>query len=336
MLLSLDPDRMAQLGLTVADVQAAVQEQNTTNPAGRIGREPAPPGNQLTLPVTTLGRLTDPKEFADIIVRANSDGSLVRVKDIGRVTLGAQSYDLVGRVNGIPTAAIRLYLRPGANALNVKQAVVARMNELARNFPAGVSWFIPFDTTPFITASIDEVVKTLFEAMVLVTLVVFIFLQSWRTTLIPVLAVPVAIIGTFFGLQLLGFEINLLTLFALVLAIGIVVDDAIVVIENVERIMARGEAAAAGGRRPGHGSGGERTGGDRALPLRRVSPGGVSRRDHRPDVQAVRHHARGRGSDLRHRGAHAHAGALRGPAEAQLRASRATVCPPGSTADLDG
>jgi hydrophobe/amphiphile efflux-1 (HAE1) family protein len=238
MLLSLDPDRMAQLGLTVADVRAAVLEQNTTNPAGRIGREPAPAGNQLTLPVTTLGRLTDPKEFGNIIVRANPDGSLVRIKDIGRVTLGSQSYDLEGRVNGVPTAAIRLYLRPGANALNVKQAVVARMNELARNFPAGVTWFIPFDTTPFITASIDEVVKTLFEAMVLVTLVVFIFLQSWRTTLIPVLAVPVAIIGTFFGLQLLGFQINLLTLFALVLAIGIVVDDAIVVIENVERLMA--------------------------------------------------------------------------------------------------
>jgi hydrophobe/amphiphile efflux-1 (HAE1) family protein len=238
MLLSLDPDRMAQLGLTVSDVQAAVQEQNTTNPAGRIGREPAPPGNQLTVPVTTLGRLTDPKEFGDIIVRARTDGSLVRVKDIGRVTLGSQSYDLVGRVNGVPTAAIRLYLRPGANALNVKRAVVARMTELARSFPAGVTWFIPFDTTPFITASIDEVVKTLFEALLLVTLVVFVFLQNWRTTLIPVLAVPVAIIGTFFGLQLLGFQINLLTLFALVLAIGIVVDDAIVVIENVERIMA--------------------------------------------------------------------------------------------------
>ena len=238
MLLSLDPDRMAQLGLTVADVQAAVQEQNTTNPAGRIGREPAPKGNQLTIPVTTLGRLSDPKQFADIIVRADSDGSMVRVRDIGKVTLGSQSYDLVGRVNRVPTAAIRLYLRPGANALNVKEAVEARMNELSRNFPAGVSWFVPFDTTPFITASIDEVAKTLFEAMALVTLVVFIFLQNWRTTLIPVLAVPVAIVGTFFGLLMLGFQINLLTLFALVLAIGIVVDDAIVVIENVERIMA--------------------------------------------------------------------------------------------------
>jgi len=238
MLLSLDPDRMAQLGLTVADVRGAVLEQNTTNPAGRIGREPAPPGNQLTLPVTTLGRLTDPKEFGDIIVRADSTGSLVRVKDIGRVTLGSQSYDLAGRVNGVPTAVIRLALRPGANALEVKQAVVDRMNQLSANFPAGVTWSVPFDTTPFITASIDEVVKTLFEAMLLVTLVVFVFLQNWRTTLIPLLAVPVAIIGTFFGLQILGFQINLLTLFALVLAIGIVVDDAIVVIENVERIMA--------------------------------------------------------------------------------------------------
>jgi hydrophobe/amphiphile efflux-1 (HAE1) family protein len=221
MLLSLDPDRMAQLGLTVADIQAAVQEQNTTNPAGRIGREPAPPGNQLTLPVTTVGRLKDPKEFENIIVRARPDGSLIRIK-----------------VNGVTTAAVRVFLRPGANALDVKAAVVARMNELARNFPEGVSWFIPFDTTPFISASVEEVVMTLFEAMLLVTLVVFVFLQSWRTTLIPILAVPVAIIGTFFGLQVLGFTINLLTLFALVLAIGIVVDDAIVVMENVERIMA--------------------------------------------------------------------------------------------------
>ena len=238
MLLSLDPDRMAQLGITVSDVQEAVREQNTTNPAGRVGREPAPKNNQLTLPVTTLGRLKDPKEFEDIIVRAAPGGQLVRVKDIGRVSLGSQSYDLLGKVNSVPTANLLVYLRPGANSLNVKNAVVARMNELARNFPAGVSWYIPFDTTPFITASVDEVVKTLFEAMALVMLVVFVFLQNWRTTLIPLLAVPVAIVGAFFGLLLLGFTINLLTLFALVLAIGIVVDDAIVVIENVERVMA--------------------------------------------------------------------------------------------------
>ncbi len=237
MLLSLDPDRMTQLGLTVTDVANAVREQNTTNPAGRIGREPAPAGTQLTIPVTTVGRLKDPKEFADIIVRARPDGSLVRIGDIGKVTLGARNYDLVGRVNGKSIANLLVYLRPGANALDVKKAMVARMNELARTFPQGVRWSIVFDTTPFITESIKEVVTTLFEAMLLVTLVVFIFLQSWRATLIPVLAVPVSIIGTFFGLELLGFSINLLTLFGLVLAIGIVVDDAIVVIENVDRIM---------------------------------------------------------------------------------------------------
>ncbi len=238
MLLSLDPDRMAQLGLTVSDVAGAVQEQNATNPAGRIGREPSPPGTQLTIPVVTAGRLTDPADFGRIIVRGRPDGSLVRVNDIGEVRLGARNYDVVGRLDGKPTALFLVFLRPGANALQVKQAVLQRMDQLAKSFPAGVRWSVPFDTTPYITASIYEVVKTLFEAMLLVTLVVFVFLQSWRATLIPVLAVPVSVIGAFFGMQVLGFSINLLTLFGLVLAIGIVVDDAIVVIENVERIMA--------------------------------------------------------------------------------------------------
>src|SRR5437660_1411342 len=238
MLLSLDPDRMAQLGLTVSDVAAAVQEQNATNPAGRIGREPSPPGTQLTIPVVTGGRLKDPAEFGRIIVRGRPDASLVRLNDIGEVHLGARNYDVVGRLDGKPTALFLVFLRPGANALQVKQAVLQRMSELAKSFPAGVRWSVPFDTTPYITASIYEVVKTLFEAMLLVTLVVFVFLQSWRATLIPVLAVPVSVIGAFFGMQALGFSINLLTLFSLVLAIGIVVDDAIVVIENVERIMA--------------------------------------------------------------------------------------------------
>src|SRR6266849_5995426 len=238
MLLSLDPDRMAQLGLTVSDVAGAVQEQNATNPAGRIGREPSPPGTQLTIPVVTAGRLTDPADFGRIIVRGRPDGSLVRVNDIGEVRLGARNYDVVGRLDGKPTALFLVFLRPGANALQVKQAVLQRMDQLAKSFPAGVRWSVPLDTTQYITASIYEVVKTLFEAMLLVTLVVFVFLQSWRATLIPVLAVPVSVIGAFFGMQVLGFSINLLTLFGLVLAIGIVVDDAIVVIENVERIMA--------------------------------------------------------------------------------------------------
>ncbi len=238
MLIQLDPDRMAQLGITTSDVSAAVREQNATSPAGRLGREPAPPGTELTLPVTTLGRLKTPEQFADIVVRAKADGSIVRIRDIGKVVLGSRNYDLAGRLNGTPVAPLLLYLRPGANALAAKEAVVKRMGELSRSFPRGVHYKVPFDTTPFVNASIKEVVITLLEAMALVTLVVFIFLQSWRATLIPMLAVPVSVVGTFLGLLLLGFTINVLTLFALVLAIGIVVDDAIVVIENTERLMA--------------------------------------------------------------------------------------------------
>ena len=238
MLLSLDPDRMAQLGLTVPDVANAVREQNATNPAGRIGREPSPPGTELTIPVITTGRLQAPSDFDHIILRGRSDGSMVRLSDVGKARLGARNYDLAGRFDGTPTELIPVFLRPGANALQVKQAVVARMNELAKSFPPGVHSAVAFDTTPFITASIAEVVKTLFEALALVTLVVFLVLQNWRATLSPVLAVPVSVTGAFFGMRLFGFSVNLLTLFGLVLAIGIVVDDAIVVIENVERIMA--------------------------------------------------------------------------------------------------
>jgi multidrug efflux pump len=238
MLIQLDPDRMAQLGITTGDVSDAVKEQNATSPAGRLGREPSLPGTELTLPVTTLGRLKTPEQFADIVVRAKSDGSLIRIRDIGKVVLGSRNYDLAGRLNGKPVAPLLLYLRPGANALAAREAVSQRMDELSKSFPPGIQYKIPFDTTPFVTASIKEVVTTLVEAMLLVTLVVFIFLQSWRATLIPMLAVPVSVIGTFLGLLALGFTINVLTLFALVLAIGIVVDDAIVVIENTERLMA--------------------------------------------------------------------------------------------------
>ena len=242
MLLSLDPDRMAQLGVSVSEVANAIREQNATNPGGRIGREPAPPGTELTIPVTTKGRLNQPKEFEDIIIRARPDGSMLRIGDLGRAHLGSRNYDLVGRVNKRPTALIPVYLRAGANALEVKKAIVNRLEELSRTFPQGVRYEIPYDTTPFIDASIEEVVHTIFEALVLVILVVFIFLQSWRTTIIPALAVPVSIVGTFFGMQMLGFSVNSLTLFGLVLAIGIVVDDAIVVVENVERNIGLGKS----------------------------------------------------------------------------------------------
>jgi hydrophobe/amphiphile efflux-1 (HAE1) family protein len=238
MLLQLDPEKMAQLKITVSDVAAAVREQNATNPAGRLGAEPSPPGTQLTLPITTLGRLETAGQFDSIVIRARPDGSLIRLSDIGSASLGARSYDLKGRLNGVPTAFVLVYTRPGANALAVKQAVVRRMDELQKTFPQGIHYAIPFDTTPFVSASIKEVAITLVEAMILVTLVVFLFLQSWRATLIPMLAVPVSVIGTFLGLLAFGMSINVLTLFGLVLAIGIVVDDAIVVIENVERIMA--------------------------------------------------------------------------------------------------
>jgi hydrophobe/amphiphile efflux-1 (HAE1) family protein len=237
MLLKLDPERMSQLGLTVDDVAAAVREQNSPAPAGRIGREPAPPGTQFTVPVTALGRLESVDQFKGIILRAGRDGSVVHLSDVARVELGGQNADLEGRFNGKPTALFLLYLQPGANALSVKKELVNRLDQLQRSFPVGVHWALGFDTTPFIAASITEVSKTLLEAMALVTLVVFLFLQSWRATLIPVLAVPVSVIGTFVGLLALGFSVNVLTLFGLVLAIGIVVDDAIVVIENVERIM---------------------------------------------------------------------------------------------------
>jgi hydrophobe/amphiphile efflux-1 (HAE1) family protein/NodT family efflux transporter outer membrane factor (OMF) lipoprotein len=238
MLLQLDPDRMAQLGVTVGDVAGAVQEQNTTNPSGRLGREPAPMGTELTIPVTTIGRLQTPEEFGDIVVRAKPDGSLIRVRDVGDVTLGAYNYDAAARLNGLPTAFALAFARSDANALAVQEAIVERLEELSASFPPGVTYAVPFDTTPFVEASIDEVVETLLIAMGLVALVVFLFLQSFRATLIPMLAVPVSVVGTFLGMLIIGFSINVLTLFALVLAIGIVVDDAIVVIENVERIMA--------------------------------------------------------------------------------------------------
>ena len=238
MLIQLDPDKMAQLGITVNDVADAVREQNATNPAGRLGRAPAPPGTDLTSPVTTVGRLQTPDEFNDVVVRAEPNGSLVRIRDVGRAVLGSQNYDFAGRLNSRPTALALLFLRPGANALRTRDAVVRRIAELSKNLPPGVTASVPFDTTPFVLVSIHEVVVTLVEALLLVALVVFVFLQSWRATLIPMLAVPVSVIGTFLGLEALGLSINVLTLFALVLAIGIVVDDAIVVIENVERIMA--------------------------------------------------------------------------------------------------
>jgi multidrug efflux pump len=237
MRLILDPIRMAQLDLTPTEIAAVVREQNRDFPAGRIGREPTPHGTELTIPVITRGRMSEVKEFEDMIVRAYPDGSMVRMRDIARVELGAQSYDLEGRWNGKPNTFLLTFLAPGANALDTVKRVRQEMDKLAKTFPPGVSYDIPYDTTTFIDVSIKEVVKTLIEATFLVILVVFLFLQSWRATLIPAVAVPISLIGTLAGMEALGFSINTLTLFGMVLAIGIVVDDAIVVVENVERHM---------------------------------------------------------------------------------------------------
>jgi multidrug efflux pump len=234
----LNPEKMARLGVTTSEVAAALRAQNAQYAAGRIGTEPAPPGQNIVYTVTATGRLVEPEQFGEIIVRAAGTGmGILKLKDIARIELGALNYDTSNTLDGQPTIGMATYLQPGANALEVADLVRARMQELKPGFPPGVDYTIPFDTTRFVDASIKEVNKTILEAGLLVLAVVFLFLQSWRATLIPMIAVPVSLIGAFAGLWLAGFSINTLTLFALVLAIGIVVDDAIVVLENVERLI---------------------------------------------------------------------------------------------------
>jgi multidrug efflux pump len=234
----LRPDKVAQYNLTPTDIANAIREQNAQFAAGRFAEEPLPNGEAFTYSVTTPGRLADPKAFENIILRTDESGGALRLKDVARVELGALTYGFSATYNGSPAVPIGVYLQPGANALEVAENVKSTMDRLAKRFPEGLRYDIPFNTTKFVEVSIREVIHTFIEALVLVIAVVFIFLQSVRATLIPVIAVPVSIIGTFAGMYLLGFSINLLTLFGLVLAIGIVVDDAIVVLENVERIMA--------------------------------------------------------------------------------------------------
>jgi multidrug efflux pump len=234
----LRPDRMAQLGVTATEVQKAVQAQNEQYAVGRIGQSPTGTPVEQSFAVTTVGRLTEPAEFDNIIIRAESGGaSLVRLKDIGRAELGQKDYSIRSSFQGKPATMLAVYQQPGANALEVSRQVTESLAKLKQSFPEGLEYSVVMDTTKFTRASIHDVVKTFFEALVLVVVVVYLFLQSLRATLIPVLAVPVSIVGTFVGMTLLGFSINMLTLFGMVLAIGIVVDDAIVVIENVERNM---------------------------------------------------------------------------------------------------
>jgi HAE1 family hydrophobic/amphiphilic exporter-1 len=236
------PDLLARLGLTVTDLQNAVRAQNVVNPAGQVGAEPAPAGQQLTFTVRAQGRLVDPEEFANVIVRENPDGSTVRLKDVGRVELGALTYQQYGTFNGKPAAVIAAFQSPGSNALDVADSVRATMADLATRFPPGVAYEVSLDTTAPVKAGIREIVETLVAAVVLVALVVFVFLQSWRATLIPLLTVPVSLVGAFAVFPLLGFSVNTLSLFGLVLAIGLVVDDAIVVVEAVEHHIEEGMA----------------------------------------------------------------------------------------------
>src|SRR3989475_4728671 len=235
MRLWLRPDTWASLGITVSDITAALSNQNTVNPAGQIGAEPVPRGQEFTYTVRAQGRLLNAEDFGKIVVRANPDGSIVRMTDVARVELGAQKYNQIGRLNGNPSAIIAIYQLPGSNAIDTMNRAKQLMEELKQGFPEDLDYSISLDTTLAVTEGISEIVKTLFEALALVIIVVYIFLQGWRATLIPLLAVPASLVGTFVFFPLFGFSINTLSLFGLVLAIGLVVDDAIVVVEAVER-----------------------------------------------------------------------------------------------------
>ncbi len=234
------PDQLARLGITVSDVVSAIQAQNTVNPAGQIGAEPAPPGQEFTYPVRVQGRLTSPEEFGSIVIREEPNGSIVRLRDVARVELGSQTYSVLGRLNGEPAALMTVYQLPGSNALEAAAGVRRTLEELKKHFPDDLDYKIGLDTTQAVSAGMREIAATLWQALLLVVLVVFVFLQGWRATLIPLLAVPVSLIGTFIVFPLFGFSVNTLSLFGLVLAIGLVVDDSIVVVEAVERHIAEG------------------------------------------------------------------------------------------------
>ena len=233
----LDPSKLVSYKLTTADVRAAIQAQNTQVSAGQLGGMPSVKGQQLNATISALGRLQTPEQFGAILLRTTAQGSNVYLRDVARIELGAESYGIVGRYNGKPAAGVAIRLAAGANALSTATAVKAKVEELSRYFPAGVKYVVPYDTTPFVKISIEEVVYTLIEAVVLVFLVMWLFLQNFRATLIPTIAVPVVLLGTFGVLSVFGYSINTLTMFATVLAIGLLVDDAIVVVENVERVM---------------------------------------------------------------------------------------------------
>ena len=283
------PDQLAKLSITIPEIINAIQQQNTVNPAGQIGGEPAPPGQEFTYSIKAQGRLETEEQFGKIVLRANPDGSLVRLKDVARVELGSQTYSQAGRLNGKPSAILGIYQLPGTNAIQAVDGVRKLMEEAKQSFPPDLEYVVSLDTTFAVREGIKEVLKTLYEALILVIIVVFIFLQGWRATLIPALAVPVSLIGTFAFFPLLGFPINTIALMGLVLAIGLVVDDAIVVVEAVEHHIAQGLIPQGG--HPESDGGGLGAG-------RRHCPGAFGRlsaehlhpRDHGPSLFTVRRH----------------------------------------------
>ena len=234
------PDQLAKLNITIPEIVDAIQKQNTVNPSGQVGAEPAPEGQEYTYAIRSQGRLESPQEFEQIVLRANPDGSLVRLKDVARIELGSQTYALQGRLNGKACAVLALYQLPGTNAIQAVDGVKALMEQAKKSFPPDMDYVVALDTTQAVREGLKEIVHTLFEALILVIIVVFIFLQGWRATLIPALAVPVSLIGTFALFPLIGFNINTIALMGLVLAIGLVVDDAIVVVEAVEHHIEHG------------------------------------------------------------------------------------------------
>ena len=283
----LDPDRLASRQLTTTDVVRAIREQNVQVAAGVLGAPPAPVDTQFQLSVNARGRLTTEDEFADIVVRATPDGQITRVRDVGRVELGANLYALRSLLDNQPAVAIGIFQRPGTNALEASDQVRATMERLKQNFPQGVDYRIVYDPTIFVRNSITGVVETLFEAILLVVLVVMVFLQTWRASIIPLVAVPVSLIGTFAAMLGFGFSLNTLSLFGLVLSIGIVVDDAIVVVENVERHIERGLTPDRGDPSR-HGGSVRADHRDRAGAVRGVRADGVRQRPDRPVLSPVR------------------------------------------------
>ena len=322
----LDPDKVAARNLTAGEVLAALRGQNVQVASGVLNQPPVPEQGAFQLNVETLGRLRDAREFENIVVKTEADGRVTRIRDIARVELGAQDYNANGYLDERQAVPLLIFQRPGSNALATAEEVLATMAELAQSFPPGLRYDVVYNPTEFIAQSVDAVFETIYEAVLLVVIVVILFLQTWRASIIPIVAIPVSLIGTFAVMAALGYSLNNLSLFGLVLAIGIVVDDAIVVVENVERNLALGHEPEGGGA-PHHGRGRRRADRDRAGAGRGVHPGRVHPRHLGPVLPPVRRDDRGRHGDLLLRLADAQPGALRPAPEAARSARRAHAAP---------